>query len=76
MTFNVFAMRTGTYGPAGEDSAGNQTDCSSAVLIEADVPFKFCIVQSSEKSMTDDHRSFEYESGFSIAHSEVFWGTT
>ena len=69
-------MNMGMYQPTDEDSLGNQTDCYSTVLIEADVPFKFCVVQSLQKSMIPKYRSFEYESGLSIAHSEVFWGTT
>lgn len=65
-----------TYQPTDEDSLGNPTDCYSTVFIEPDVPLKFCVVQSLQKSMIPTSRSFEHESGLSIAHSEVFWGTT
>lgn len=68
-------MSMGMYQPTDEDSLGNHTDCCSAVWLEADVPFKFCVVQSSDKFVISKYRSFEYESALSIAHSEVFWGT-
>lgn len=70
-----FATSVALYRPPAADSLSKHTDRYSPVLIEADVPFQFGIVQSSQKPMIPKYRSFEYESGLSIAQSEVFWGT-